>query len=513
MPGLTQAQGQRAARKLAKPVSSSAPIKGWNTRDPFEAMDPQYAVLLDNWYPDVNGIVTRKGKRTVVTGLSSSAVKTLANFRNSTSDQLISMCAGTAKKLNVTTGAAVTVGGTFAGTDAWQTVNFNGKQFWANGVELVQIYDGTSFAASGFTGPTMTTLAGCNAIHNRMFFWTGVDCSFWYGGVNSIAGVLSNFPLAATSQTGGNLMAVEVLSYDGGVGLQVYTCFFLNSGEVLIYSGSDPSNANNWAKVGSYMIPMPIAARSIARYGGDIYITTARDHYQLSKLLVALKLGDVPAPSPVTGAMATAYTLGSALTGWQALYYPTGNRMIYNIPNPDGSFSQHVCNMAVTGQPWCRFQNLNAYCWAVFDGSLYFGEANGKVSQADYGSTDDGNAILSQAQQAWNTFGTVTAKRVTAVRPVVQSQGLADFNFALGFDYQPAGITIPDSTITTTNSLIWGAKNWGSPQVWGGSGVTDPRWHIAGGQGAAIGLSLVANSKIQATWVRTDLMIEPGSAL
>jgi hypothetical protein len=210
--------------------------------------------------------------------------------------------------------------------------------------------------------------------------------------------------------------------------------------------------------------------------------------------------------------MAAAYAAGSALPGWQALYYPIGDRVMYNIPNPDGSFSQHVFNNAT--QAWCRFQAMNAYCWATYRGNLYFGEAIGKVSQGDIGGTDDGNPILSQAQQAWNLFDSVTSKRVAAVRPVVQSQGLADFNFALGFDYQPPGITIPDANVlTNSNSLVWGAKNWGSPQVWGGSGVTDPRWHIAGGEGAAIGMSLVANSKISATWLRTDLLIEPGMAL
>lgn len=498
----------RARQRLTKPASVAAALKGWNTRDPFEAMDPLDAILLDNWYPDFAGLVTRTGTATYATGLGSGPVQTLAEYRVSGIDKFLAACGNSIFDISASgaVGAALKSG---FNSDIWQTVVFNSRLFWVNGTDPAQIYDGTTMAATGFTGANMDTMVGVGVFNNRLYFWDGVSPEFWFGPVLGISGALSKFDLSMVSHMGGNLVGIAVLSYDGGEGIAAYTCFFLSSGECLMYSGTDPSNPNNWALVGRYALPPPVAQRGIARYGGDIYIITANDHQQLSKLFIALKLGETPPRTKIAGAAALAYQLGSSLPGWQALYYPAGTRMLFNIPNPDGSFSQHVFNTST--QAWSRFRGNNAYTFGIFGTRLYYGAANGNVVQADTGSSDNGAPILSQSQQAWQLFETPLKKRIALVRPVVQSQGVADFNFGLGFDYQAAGIQVPDSTIGAAGALIWGASTWGAPSVWGGSGTTDPRWRIAGGEGAAIGLSLTANTIVSATWIRTDFMIEPGS--
>ena len=77
---------------------------------------------------------------------------------------------------------------------------------------------------------------------------------------------------------------------------------------------------------------------------------------------MALKLGQLPPRSKVSTAVQNAVRANLTAFGWQALYYPRGRRLIFNIPNPDGTFCQHVQNTALQSQPWCRFVNMNAYC-------------------------------------------------------------------------------------------------------------------------------------------------------
>lgn len=500
----------RAQRRKSTPVTVAAPIKGWNTRDPFEAMDPLDAIVLDNWYPDFAGVNLRNGSLNFATGLGPLPVKTLASFRSGSTSKFLAAC--NLSIFDITAGGS-TLTPVAAGfqSDIWQTVLFNRHQFWVNGSDPAQIYDGTTMAATGFTGTSMATMNGVGAFNNRLYFWTGTQTGFWYGPVLGISGALSFFDFSMATETGGNLTSVATLSYDGGTGINNYTCFFLSSGEVLLYSGTDPSNASNWAKVGSYLLPRPVALRAMCRYGGDIYFTTSSDHQQLSKLLIALKLGEVPPPTKATGAVKTAWEQGVQLQGWQALYYPAGRRMMFNIPNPDGTFSQHVYNTSTNA--WCRFNGMKAYCWAIYQDSLYYGSDTGAVIQADTGLSDNGSAIVAQGQQAWQLFETPLKKRVTAVRPVIQANASATFNFGLGFDYQDAGISIPDTAAIANNALVWGASRWGTPTVWGADGVTDSRWHIAGGEGGAIGISLGVSASVKASWVRTDVMIEPGSAL
>lgn len=500
----------RGSRRTTAPQSVAAPLKGWNTRDPFEAMDPQDAILLDNWYPSYAGLTVRNGSLTYARGLGNAPVQTLAEFRSSAISQLLAACAGTI--YDITDAANIlSVQGGFA-TDVWDVVTFQGHQFWANGngTDSVQTYDGTTMANAGFTGVDLTTLSGAGVFNNRLYFWTGTDPAFWYGGVNSITGSLTKFALDSVERSGGNLIAVQPLTYDGGNGISDYTCFFMSTGEVLTYSGTDPSNPNNWALVGRYVLPMPIAKRAITRYGGDIYVTTANDHQQLSKLLIALKLGDVPPLTKMTGAVVAAVAGYRNAPGWQSLYYGAGQRLIHNIPGPGNTFAQHILNTST--QAWCRFTGLNAYCFGLFNDTLYYGGAQGQVLLADTGSTDDGVPILAQSQQAWQLMGTPLKKRIAALHPVVQAPGIINFIVSLGFDYQPSVIQVPDATIVTAGSMIWGTTNWGAGN-WGGAGVTDPNWHIAGGEGGAIGIGLSVNSMVGATWIRTDLMIEPGTAL
>lgn len=509
-----QAQRRRRLIRTTAPEIVTAPIKGWNTRDPFEEMDPLDAITLDNWYPDFAGVTTRNGSVPYADLSASAPVQTLASFVSGSTATLLAACDG--KISTVSGGVGSSVGSGF-GSDIWQTANFNRHQFWVNGTDAAQIYDGATLAATGFTGVSTATLSGIGVFHNRLYFWTGNDPVFWYGPVNGISGALSQFDLSMVSLTGGNLVAVEVLSYDGGTGISAYTCFFMSSGEVLMYGGTDPSNPSNWALVGRYLIAPPVAKRAIARYGGDIYIANADDHQQFSQLLAALKLGDTPPRTKVSGAARSAYLAGAALPGWQALYYPSGRRIIFNIPNADGTFSQHVYNTST--KAWCRFLNQNAYCFGIFQDGLYFGAANGIIAQADVISSGDlGAAITTIAQQAWQLFTSALKKRIAAVRPVVQGSGPANFSFGLSFDYQTAiEFSILDATIApSSNSLIWGSGSWGAPRVWGATatgGLTDPRWRIGAGEGAAIGLTMMSATIIPLTWIRSDFMLERGAAL
>src|SRR6266576_5907 len=391
---MTPQQRQNAQRRTSTPQQLPAPLGGWNTRDPFEAMDAKDAIVLDNWLPDFGGLTSRSGTVNFATGLDPIAgVQTLATLRTGTINKFLAAAGG--KIFDISSGGA-------AGTplasgfisDVWQTVHFNSRSIWVNGRDPAQIYDGTTWSAAGYTGADTSTFSGVGAFNNRVYFWTGKDPSFWFGPVLGIAGALDNFPLSMVTREGGNLIAVEVLSYDGGTGIDDYTCFFMSSREVLLYQGTDPSNPNNWALVGRYLIPTPVAQRGISRYGGDVYIITANDHQQLSKLFIALKLGEVAPRTKIAGAAKVAYAAGKNLPGWQALYYPAGTRMIYNIPNINGTFSQHIFNTST--QAWCRFRNIPSLCWGIYNDALYYGGARGVVKQADIGANDTGTPILCQ---------------------------------------------------------------------------------------------------------------------
>jgi hypothetical protein len=510
MPILPRAQRLLlASQGLAQAISVPAPITGWNARDALDEMPPTDAVLLDNWYPDAQGVVVRNGFTSYATGLGATPVRTLAEYSAGTTRKFLAAASGKFYDISAGGPAGAAIASGFA-NDAWQWAPFLSRLFFVNGTDTAQVFDGVSFANAGFTRVSLASLVGVTLYQQRLYFWQKNSTGFWFAPLNSISGALSFYDLAAFAPHGGNLVAATTYSHDGGNGVDDFIAFIMSSGDCLIYSGNDPGNANAWSLVGIYRISPPVGPRAVCQYGAEAFLTTYDDHIPLQQQLVALKLGQLPPRSKVSTAVQNAVRANLAGFGWQALYYPRGRRLIFNIPNPDGTFSQHVQNTALQTQPWCRFINMNAFCWGLFKDSLYFGAAGGNVYAADTGNLDNLGAVLANAQQAWNTFENPMRKRITAVRPMVQALSSQNYNFGLGFDYGDIDIAVASTTASTGSP--WDLSPWDT-SPWSPDSVVDPHWRVGGGTGQAIGVRMTATANSQMTWLRTDYRFEQGVGL
>lgn len=523
---------QAGQQPLAAPLSIPAPVKGWNTRDNFDDMDPLDAVQLDNWFPDAGGIYVRSGYIPYVTRLGSTPVSTLALLNVNGVNKLTAACSGSIFDISGGTvgGGAMVIGSGAIGSgaiggagspvalgsgftsDQWQTAAFLSHLFFVNGSDAPQIYDGTTLSAAAFTGAGLTpsSLYGVWQYQQRLFFWQKNSTGFWYAQLNSISGTLAFYDLGAFCPRGGNLVAMTTSSYDGGNGVLDYAVFIMSSGDALLFTGNDPSLATNWNLIGEYRISPPVHPRAVTDYGGDSFITTYDDHVTLQQMFTALRLGEMAPRSKVSKAVQLAVQANKNAFGWQALYYPRGRSLIFNIPNPDGTFDQHVCNTGLPTQPWCRYTGMNAYCFGLFNDLLYFGAANGTVYQADTGYLDNQGAIQATSQQAWNKLNTATRKRVSAARPVVQSIGGIAYTFKVGFDYVDLNIPIP--SVTPGVGSAWDVSPWDT-SPWSSEITVDPRWRIGGGSGTAVGFGISVAATQSVSWLRTDLRMEGGNAL
>lgn len=508
---------QRLADRLAagakpfdEPTQLSSPIKGWNTRDALDAMDPLDAVTLENWFPSYNGCMIRNGYVPYASNVGSAPVQTLAPFSAAGSTKLLAAASGSLWDVSAATSSPAQLASGF-GSDQWQTVNFSGKLFLVNGTDPAQIYDGTSVAPAAFTGLTGSPLYGVQVYQQRLYFWQKFSTGFWFGPLSGIAGPLQFYDLSQFTPLGGTIVAAVTFSHDGGAGVDDVIAFIMSSGSALLYIGNDPSNFNDWALVGSYRLSPPISVRSVCQYGAEAFLTTTDDHVPLQQQLVALKLGQLPPRSKVSGAVQTAISANPNGVGWQALYFPAGRFLLFNVPNPDGSFSQHVQNTSTPDQPWCLFSGMNGYCWTVHNNNLYFGAAGGAVYQAWTGNLDNNaTPVMATAQQSWNTFGVPRPKRVTAVRPLIEAFSPLTYTFGLGFDYAPIDV---DIDVATTNlGSPWNTSPWNT-SPWGSQTIVSTQWSVGGGDGTAISGQLVVASAEPVTWLRTDYRFEIGNAL
>lgn len=503
---------QIASQPFTAPTSIPSPVKGWNTRDTLDDMDPLDAVQLDNWFPDAGGVNIRNGFQEFITGLGNGPVETLAEFDGGDTsavitNQLLAACGGGIFEIGSQT-AHLTASG--FGNDRWQTCGFLGRLFLVNGQDPALIYDGVAATNAVFTGVDTATLFGVWQYQQRLFFWQKKSSGFWYAQLNSISGALAFYDLGAFCPRGGYLVTMTTSSYDGGNGVLDYAVFMMSSGDALLFSGNDPSLASNWSLLGEYRISNPVSVRAVTDYGGDSFITTYDDHVTLQQMFTALRLGEMAPRSKVSKAVQLAIQANPNGFGWQALYYPRGRSLIFNIPNPDGTFNQHVCNTGIPGQPWCRYVNWNASCFSLFQTGLYFGAANGTVNLADTGNLDGTQPVEAVSQQAWNKLGSAQRKRISAARPVVQSTGSISYEFAVGFDYGALNIPIP--VVTPAVGSPWDISPWDT-SPWSAEVTIDPRWRVGGGSGTAIGFGLTVGAAQAVSWLRTDLRLESGDAL
>ena len=498
-----------AQAPIATPISLPSPTNGWNARDELDAMDPLDAVRLDNWFPDAGGLFVRNGSSAYATGMPSAPVETLAEYHAGGVNKMLAACGGGVYDISSggAVGAALASGFT---SNRWQTCAFLSRTVFVNGHDHGKIYDGTTFVDDAFTGVSTATLIGIWQYQNRLFFWQAASTGFYFALLNSISGALSFYDLSPFCPRGGNLVAMTSISYDGGNGVIDYAAFMMSSGDVLVFQGNDPALSSNWSLAGQYRMAAPVNLRAVVDYGGDSFVTTFDDHVTLQQMLTALRAGQMAPRSKVSKAVQQAVNANGDAFGWQALYYPRGRSLIFNIPNVDGTFSQHVCNTALPKQPWCRYEGLNAHCFGLYKDFLYFGGANGIVYLADTGNSDSGAAIAATAQQAWNKLGVATRKRVTAVRPVVQSVGQMSFNFGIGFDYTELTVLAPGSTAPVGSP--WDVSAWDT-SPWSSEITVDTHWRGGGGTGTSIGFVLVVGAVQQVAWYRTDIRIEGGNAL
>lgn len=512
---LTQLQRQRAQTQTSHPVSVPAPVGGWNTRDALDKMDPTDAVALDNWFPDSSGCTVRGGSSSFATGLGSGNVETLAEYYSAAKRILLAACNGAV--YNISSGGVISSSLAFGfSSNRWQTENFQGTIFLQNGVDAPQSYDGTTFGAAGWsgTGLTATNLMGCLGFKGRLYFWESSSQNMWFSAVAAVTGTLTKFSLADIAQRGGVIMLITRMSHDAGDGLNDYLMIVMTTGEVIMYSGVDPTNATNFVLVGSYMIGAPVNVRSICRYGADAYLTILDDHTSLSTIISALDQGLPPPKSKITGAVQAEFASGGTLFGWQAILYPKGHAIIFNIPHTDGTFVQHVFSTAV--QAWARWVGLNASCWSLYKDNLYYGGAGGIVYQADTGNSDTGSvAIQASGQQAWtqlgpalwNNFNQAYRKRIAAVRPIVQATGSINYSFGIGFDYQ--SVNVIEAVSSPTTGSLWNVSPWNTT-MWSSDSQVDTRWRIAGGSGQSISFGFNVAALQTITWLRTDLRVESG---
>jgi hypothetical protein len=318
------------------------------------------------------------------------------------------------------------------------------------------------------------------AHQRRLFFVFNNSTSFGYLPVVSVAGAVSTLDIGGLLTKAGYIMAAGSWTRDGGSGMDDVAAFITSEGEVVLYSGDDPSSANTWSYIGTFNIGKPIGRRCIEQIGSELVVQTQDGFVPLSQFLPIDRVG---AKSKALSDMIQNHVVADAraygsIFGWQSLHYPRGSYTLFNVPHSTTVSYQYVVNTQ-TGA-WCAFKGQNAKCWHLYNDDLYFGATSGgKVFKADTGTSDDGAAITWKIKPAFNYLsGKGNQKLFSMFRPHFTSNGGVEVAIDLNVDFSDITPTsIP--TETPLGGMIWGSSNWGEAN-WTGTAPVDQWLTISG---------------------------------
>jgi hypothetical protein len=514
-------------RRITKAYPIPASTKGWLANQAISQMDPEGAVVLMNWFPKPDALQVRNGSLAFAQTPETVPVGTLMTYISGNSSNIFAACNG--KIYDVTAGGAISssLASGFS-NDLWQYINMStaGGLFLiaVNGQDPPQFFNGTTWAA---LSPAITGPSNPNALiqvwnyKQRLWFVEQGTQNVWYLAPASIGGAATQFPLGELLTLGGPIQVGGTWTHDAGFGPQDYCAFISQEGEVLLYSGSDPTTPSGFTLIGHFYIGRPIGRRCILRSGADLVINCSDGIMPMSK---AIQFDRASAAKQaftwnILDAFTQAYSTYGHNTGWEILSYAKGTMAIVNIPSQPGFAAiQYVMN-TLTGA-WCQFTGINSATWTVREDDLLFGGMSGNVLTADSGSADYNGSTYTPINAQWiSAFNDLGMKGISKSarlgRPVFIVPPPINPGVGVCVDYNLNAVT-SSQTFTFSNQALWDVALW-DVATWPATNPTQANWQNVSGDGYQFAATVAVNSlpsaptiKVVCKLTEMNILYEPG---
>lgn len=495
------------------------PVGGWNTRDSLDRMKPTDAVTMDNFFPSTSNVVLRRGHAEHCDTGEAVPVGSLMEYGAGGGSTLLAACAG--KIIDVSTDTPATLATGYA-SDIWSSTNFStaGGQFLLaannSGSDVPWVFDGATVTPVVVTGVTDTDLSQVCVYQQRLFYVQRNSLSIWYTAAGAYQGALTEFDFGGFCTKGGAISGIATWTRDNGFGgVDDLFVIVTTKGELLIYTGPNPNVATTWAMQGRFVLGEPVSGpHCFIRTGPDLLLLCADGFQPLSTYLTTgeSRAQSTNLASKIASAASESVKAYGASPYWDAILYPGGDQLIVNVPVATGTAHQYVVN--TTTGAWCRYIGMNAYCWSRFAGNPYFGGADGIVYRFDQVADDNGSDVVGEVVTAFSYLGMRgRQKRVTLLRPVVETNGNLSYSVGVNVDFNTSG-TLPTLSSNLPLSAVWDTSLWDF-SAWGsGQRSILRRWIGASG----IGFTFAVHFKVSTQTVfvaldAIDISFEPGGPL
>jgi len=423
--------------------------------------------------PRQNSIYVRNGSKTVAH--PGGRVDSLMTFDDGTIQELLAASSGNIWQIPVSDSAAVVtpieLKSGFS-NDYWQWVMManaadESRIVMVNGQDGIWTYDGTTVVeAAASTGNKQ--VSDVTSFKGRLWFAKRASATLYYGEpLSNSPTTLTAFPLGAYLRRGGDIVAIDSLSMDGGSGPDDYLVAVSSRGELIVLSGIDP--ATDFKLVGVFSVGNPMSKRCLAKMGSDLLYYGNSGPQLLSKLFSQIEgLQSLPIPirTEFEGAI---YDFGS-LAGWDMVQYSRAGWIMFNVPRGvQGTVDQYSVNLE--SQAWFKIEGWNAISWGVHSQNPYFGTLDGRVVRADYERNDDGKPIAFDFMQSWNQFETTSRKKFNMAQVTINANSVPKIEVDMNVDFknvlpksQPG--FAPAVDVTPWDVSPWDISPWSGTSIY-----------------------------------------------
>jgi hypothetical protein len=306
-------------------------------------------------------------------------------------------------------------------------------------------YDGTAFVTSAFTvaaGADPATLDGIVAHHDRVFLWKkGGPLEFYYGDVGAVTGLLTRFPLDRLGSITGGISTMISMTVDAGHGMNDVLCIVTTTGQLVIYEGLNPGDANDWRLTGRVAAARPLGPDAFAQIGSDVWMITAQGVVSLGEALRSSVLALVSQMSqPIADDVQEMVKAGGFT--WQAFVASDGSMAVLNAVQSGAArqFIYHFDSQSwATGSiPAARFHNLG--------GQPEITGFDGRVAGFVRGGSDE--MITATWTSSWFNLG--RSAEIFSITPTIIAEGPLTVRAWLLSDNLDSAADIAESVQTVT---------------------------------------------------------------
>lgn len=374
---------------------------------------------------------------------------------------------------------------------------------------------------AALTGVDTDDLSYVWSYKNRIFFAEKETLNAWYLAVDAITGSATKFPLGGVFNLGGSLVFGSSWSIESADGLDARCAFVTGNesagaggeGEVAIYAGIDPGDADEWGLIGVYRIGMPMGKKAHVRAGGDLVIATDLGLVPLSVAITRDLAALAPSAQsyPIEDEWADEVRRRSSVE-WRCLTWPSGRMAVVALPTLSGMLAKWLVVNVRTGA-WGIFTGWDAKSIVVYADRLFFGTANGRIMEANVTGLDDGEPYTATFVPLFDDLGTPASLKVSNLARGVIRAAVGDVESAIAMQVDfnvdlppaPAATVVPPGS--TWGSGVWGTSEWGVEADM----LTTQRWVSAGAAGYALAPALRVTSgnlqPLDAEIVRIEAMV------